>query len=495
MTSRAVGRWLLAGPAGTAAFLLAAEILRGPRTRRYLFTRVERRLRERLADPPVPPPWRARDRERTLLALGALRSLDRTLARGTLSPHVLRAIVRLWGRAGLVPNRATRSGRRFARHHGAPPPWFLVLAPTQACNLRCPDCYAEAGADVHLPWPVLDRVLAEASERWDARLVVLSGGEPLLYRSEGHDVLDLVARHRRFLYLMFTNGTLITPDVAHRLGKLGNLTPAISVEGGEGTTDRRRGAGTFRQIEQAMAHLRAHGVPFGISVTVTRDNVDEVLSESFLDLFFERQGAFYGFLFHYMPIGRRPNLDRMLTPAERVELWRRSWDVVERRGIFLFDFWNSGPVVQGCLAAGREGGYLYIDWNGDVFPCVFVPYRGANVIEAFARGESLDDVWEAPLFSRLRGWQRSYGYGAPAPTRDGDWLRPCPMRDHHVELQGLLQDLPASASPLLDPELSTALDAFGAQLATLTTPIWREHYLSDNGRSYSRRRSSRSLSR
>ncbi|GAB4304569.1 MAG: hypothetical protein Kow0097_01650 [Candidatus Bipolaricaulota bacterium] len=481
MALPAAGRRLLAGPLGTPAVLLAAEILRGPRTRRYLLTRVERRLRERLAHPPVPPPWRARDRERTLLALGALRSLDRTLARGTLSPHVLRAIVPLWGRAGLVANRETRQGRRFAREHRAPPPWFLVLAPTQACNLRCPDCYAAAGANVHLPWPILDRVLAEARERWDARLVVLSGGEPLLYGSEGHDVLDLVARHRRFLYLMFTNGTLITPEVAQKLAVLGNLTPAISVEGDEEETDRRRGKGTFRRIQQAMAYLRTHGVPFGISVTVTRDNVGAVLSDAFLDLFFEEEGAFYGFLFHYMPIGRGPEVSQMITPQERVELWRRSWDTVEKRGIFLFDFWNSGPVVQGCLAAGREGGYLYIDWNGDVFPCVFVPYRGANVVEAYARGETLDEVWEAPLFARLRDWQRGYGYGAPTPARDGDWLRPCPMRDHHAELRELLHGLPDNSLPVPDPDVAAALDAFDAELATLTTPIWRERYLGGGG--------------
>lgn len=479
MRGRALRR-LLAGPAGTPNLLLGTELLRTQRARRLLLGTVEGSLRRRLLDPPVPPGWQARAREPTLLLLGALRSLERSLDRGILSPHVLRVITVLWARAALVPNGETRAGRRFARAHGAPPPWFLVLAPTQACNLRCPDCYAEGGGDVHLPWSVLERVVAEAQERWDARLVVLSGGEPLLYRSAGHDALDLVARHRRLLYLMFTNGTLITPDVARRLGELGNLTPAISVEGAEEATDRRRGKGTFRRVRKSMALLREHGVPFGISVTVTRENFAEVLSEPFLDLYFGEEGAFYGFLFHYMPIGRSPDLARMITPEERLALWRRSWEAVERRGIFLFDFWNSGPVVQGCLAAGREGGYLYVDWNGDVFPCVFVPYRGANVVQAFARGESLDDVWESPLFAWLRAWQRSHGYGAPAPTPEGDWLRPCPIRDHHAELRSLLRSFPGEEFPPPDPKLCTALDAFDADLEKLTRPIWERHYLGQN---------------
>ncbi|HNR24091.1 MAG TPA: hypothetical protein PKG50_01490 [Candidatus Bipolaricaulis anaerobius] len=36
MTPRAVGKWLLAGPAGPPALLLEAELLRRPQTWRYV---------------------------------------------------------------------------------------------------------------------------------------------------------------------------------------------------------------------------------------------------------------------------------------------------------------------------------------------------------------------------------------------------------------------------------------------------------------------------
>lgn len=99
------------------------------------------------------------------------------------------------------------------------------------------------------------------------------------------------------------------------------------------------------------------------------------------------------------------------------------------------------------------------------------PVPGANVVQAFARGESLDDAWEAPLFGPLRAWERSRGYGAPAPTAEGDWLRPCPIRDHHAELRSLLGSLPGDGFPSPDPALSAALDALDEELAPLTDPI------------------------
>lgn len=177
------------------------------------------------------------------------------------------------------------------------------------------------------PRPILDRVLAEGRERWDARLVVLSGGPPSSTRRRD-DVLDLVARHRRFLYLLFTNGTLITLDVAQRLGKLGNLTPAISVEG----VKRSRTVGGEREVPRHPASNDVSPSTRGSVRDLPHRDLGqrgEVLSDPFLDLFFEEEGAFYGILLRYLPIGRRPDLNRMLTPhsrsscgGDRGTLWR-----------------------------------------------------------------------------------------------------------------------------------------------------------------------------
>ena len=239
----------------------------------------------------------------------------------------------------------------------------------------------------------------------------------------------------------------------------------------------------FDRVLEAMACLREAGLPFGISMTATRDNCAELMSDELLDLYFGEQGAFYGFIFQYMPLGRGYTPDAMPTPQQRVELWRRSWEVIASKRYFLFDFWNHGSLVRGCMAAGRESGYLYVDWHGQVMPCVFAPYAVANVQDLYARSGTLDDAWRSPFFETIRRWQRRYGFGQAEPPPGGDWLRPCPIRDHYrlfrrwVERCQLQPEDEAAGQALRDPAYYHGLVAYGQELERLTQGIWQEEYL------------------
>lgn len=432
--------------------------------------------------------WRKIDEQYRWIARAALHSLDRSMAKRVLSPHVARVIIELWARAFFPSNDRMLAARRFREAHGCTPPWFLVISPARSCNLRCTGCYANSGPQsgrpeaAGLPWDVLDRIMTEARELWGVPLFVFSGGEPLTYRSQGKDLLDAVEKHRDCLFLMFTNGTLITPETARRLEELGNLTPSLSVEGVREETDQRRGSGVFDRVLDAMARLREAGVPFGISMTATRTNCEQLLSDRLLDYYFEELGAFYAFIFQYMPIGRLPELDWMPTPDQRIPFWERSWEVVRRRRFLLLDFWNHGPLVEGCIAAGRERGYLHIDWNGDVMPCVFLPYAAANLPEIYNRGGNLNDAWLAPFLGEVRRWQRDHGYGNQ-PGRDGNWMLPCPFRDHFatfrrwIESPGARPQEGVAHAALADDAFCERLLDYGAKQAGPVQRLWEEEYL------------------
>jgi MoaA/NifB/PqqE/SkfB family radical SAM enzyme len=453
--------------------LLQTSVLQAP-----LFRILDRRLNHALARS-----LGRIQRERLLMIRAIAASVSRLTTNRQVSSHVLRVISRLWGRVWLGSWRERPQAKRFQRKFGATPPWFLVVAPTQACNLHCDDCYADANASKnYLSWPVLNRILTEAQSLWAAPLVVFSGGEPLAYCDQGKGIWDLLENHHELLSLVFTNGTLVDRTVAQRMASLGNVTPAVSVEGLQQRTDARRGPGTFQRILEAMALLRSSGVPFGISVTVTAENLMEVTSDEFLEFFFTQQGAFYGFLFHYMPIGRAPDFRSVPTPAQRLQLWRRTWKIIEEKRFFLFDFWNHGPIADGCLSAGRGGGYLYINGDGKVMPCVFAPYSAANMVEIYRTGGNLNDAWRSPLFSAIRQWQENYRVGR-GPETEGNLLSPCPIRDHYPifrEWIDKLQPQPenqAAQDALVDSQYAASLSAYGQDFACISTPVWQKEYL------------------
>ena len=261
-----------------------------------------------------------------------------------------------------------------------------MISPGKACNLRCVGCYANSGAHrERLDWATFERTVREAYETWGTRAFVISGGEPLAWRDGSRSFLDLAERFPDCFFIMYTNGTLIDDAVAKRLGRMGNVSPALSIEGMKERTDARRGDGVFDKVLAAMERLKREGVITGVSLTATRLNSDEILSDEVVETFFDRIGASYAFVFHYMPIGRSFTLDLMMTPEQRLRLFERVWWLVRNRHIFIADFWNSATATNGCLAAGRAGGYFHVNWNGDVSPCVFFPYSPVNVKEVFAR--------------------------------------------------------------------------------------------------------------
>uniref|UniRef100_A0A7C6AAL3 Radical SAM protein n=1 Tax=candidate division WOR-3 bacterium TaxID=2052148 RepID=A0A7C6AAL3_UNCW3 len=365
-------------------------------------------------------------------------------------------------------------------------PGFLVLSPGKRCNLRCPDCYANSASENNiLDFAVLNRIVTEAKEFWGVRFFVISGGEPFIYRSQGKGILDLAKAHPDSLFLVYTNGTLITEAVAKELAALANITPAISVEGMQKNTDARRGNGTFEKILQAMANLRAAQVPFGLSLTATRYNIPEILSDHFLDFFFNQQDAAYAWLFHYMPMGRNPNPDAMPTPEQRIWLWQRTWQIIKEKKIMIADFWNHGTVSQGCLSAGRSGGYFHIDWNGDITPCVFFPYASANINEIYQNGGNLNDVLATPLFRSIRQWQEDYGYQKRVLTDETDWLRPCPIRDHYEAAYRIIKQCnpkTTDSSPqgaLTDWNYYNQMADYSQKLQKTINKIWQEEYLSN----------------
>jgi len=307
---------------------------------------------------------------------------------------------------------------RYKDKHGEYPPFFLTISPTMACNLRCTGCYAwQYNKGEELSFEEMDRILTEAKEELGVYFVTLSGGEPTMYRH----LWDVVEKHNDMFFQMYTHGHNIDEAAARRIAELGNLYPAISIEGGQPETDARRGPGAYRKVLDAMGRLHEAGALYGFSVTHTRYNHDAVCGGEFFDDMVEH-GAAFGWFFQYIMYGKDPNPELVPTAEQRYERLEAVWRFRREKPLLVFDFWNDGECVQGCLAWGRK--YVHIIPSGYVEPCVFVHFAKENI-----REKSLVEILQSPAFKEARRRQ---------PFTD-DLRRPCPVIDHPDVLKEIVE--------------------------------------------------------
>ncbi len=323
-----------------------------------------------------------------------------------LNPKARTCLVRnLYGNAWFL-SRPTRA--KFVDRHGYQPPYIIVFDVTARCNLKCEGCWAAMyGKREDLPYELLERAITEAEEEMGIHFFVFSGGEPTL-RGE---LLDLYRDHSDSQFQIYTNGTLIDREMAAAFADCGNVMPMLSIEGDQLLTDQRRGEGIHGKVMDAMDNLRAEGVLFGFSATGTRKNAETIMSDRFVELMIEK-GCLYGWYFQYIPIGRNPNLDLMITPRQREHMRTRVYELRNEYPIFLSDFWNDGTEVNGCMAGGKR--YFHVNNNGDVEPCVFCHFAVDSI-----KNTTLAEALKHPLFRAIRE-------GIPY---DGNLLRPCMLID------------------------------------------------------------------
>lgn len=158
----------------------------------------------------------------------------------------------------------------------------LELELSRACNLRCIYCYAESGAALknELRLDEIYRVIDQARDLGARKIIVLGGGEPLLY-PELLKVLDHVLG-RGMQADLFTNGTLIDDVMAAEL-YLRKVAVSMKMNSlGARVQDELAGrAGAMAAIQRGLAALLAAGYPdeahvLGVESIICGQNYHEI---------------------------------------------------------------------------------------------------------------------------------------------------------------------------------------------------------------------------
>lgn len=291
--------------------------------------------------------------------------------------------------------KAAAQKRSKSNERGISVPPFLIASIATKCNLHCAGCYARANRTC-MDEPSKEEM---SSERWGKlfseahslgiSFVLLAGGEPL----ERVDVLQEAAKIPELVFPVFTNGTLFTPAMLERFNQHRNLIPVISIEGNRQQTDHRRGESVFETIRQTMKNMACLGIFYGVSITVTKENLDTVTENAFISSLKEI-GCHLVFFVEYVPAdgNTKPALDekdRSVLETRKNELKAHYSDMV------ILSFPGDEKELGGCLAAGR--GFFHITASGDAEPCPFSPYSDINL-----KNSSLQTALDSTLFRQIR---------------------------------------------------------------------------------------------
>lgn len=339
-------------------------------------------------------------------------------------------------------------------------PMSVLISPLMRCNYHCVGCYAQNYTkEDDMPEEVFEKIIKEGEEMGVVIYTIL-GGEPLLIFDR---IYKIFKKYNDTAYAQFfTNGSLLTEDIAEKLQELGNIFVQFSIEGFEKETDERRGEYSFERTIKAMDICQKYGIPHGFSVCYTNKNADVTTSDEFIDLMIEK-GCIWGWYFLYMPVfGEKEDISLMPSPEQRYNLWKRHFELRNEKPIVLIDFWGDAPLVGGCIA-GKY--YIHINTKGDVEPCIFTHFAMDNI-----KNKHLKEIMAAPLFKKYREIQ---------PYCE-NLLLPCPLIDHPKIIRELVEEFnlypthPQAENFIC--HLGSKIDEYARKVHQLMDKVWKENY-------------------
>lgn len=287
---------------------------------------------------------------------------------------------------------------------------WLIVATTDACNLRCTGCYAKpVWAHRHVPFSRLEYIASEAERIGVETIVVVGWGEPFYNRKDKTNLFRLARHYSGMNFSVFTNGTLISEEDVAVMDRLGNVILLLSLDGLEETNDARRGRGVFQRVGYTARLLQQRHMIFGISVTVTSANYREVTSAEFVDTM-QSWGAIWVLYLRFSsyPVHSEGS-GLALSPGQLAEFCGLIASARDRQPMPLIDADETEMRLGGCQA--QQGKLAFVDAvTGRVSGCIKLPLAPVSL-----------NLFEDPVPGRLAELLQNDHFGQFWKQFPGGW--------------------------------------------------------------------------
>ena len=244
---------------------------------------------------------------------------------------------------------------------------------TNKCNLQCQGCWVSQTNPAHeLDLETLDKIIND-SKKQGVYFYGILGGEPLLHKG----LFEIFQRHQDCYFLLFTNGMLLTEEVADKIYEAGNVSPLISIEGDEIVSDVRRGGKeVYSKTLQGIKNCRDRKIIIGTATSVCKTNIDTLAKREFLDELIDF-GVHYHWYYIYRPVGPNPTPELALSKEEVYQLRKFMVDIRSEVPLMVVDsYWDHDGEA---LCAGATGIGHHISPEGYVEVCPPIQFASEKI--------------------------------------------------------------------------------------------------------------------
>ena len=277
---------------------------------------------------------------------------------------------------------------------------------TSKCNAFCKHCYNDSGinntVDAMTPdnWVNFSKYIANNGGVFEC---LLSGGEPLLLGDKLFEIMD-VLHNDGTIFLVMTNGYLLTYELANKLQKYQYHWFQVSIDGSKKEYHDwfRQFNGNWDNAVNGAKAIANNGIPLKIAHCVTPYNLNDI--DEMCDLAYSIGATSImigGISFSGRVIN---NLDLLLSPLE-VEHMKVKIDENRERYQGKMKVKSTNSVINGLInhskrprsgAVIRPNGDVRIDgsslalhlpvaWHHDLIPCRYIIIRLPEIHDARIR--------------------------------------------------------------------------------------------------------------
>ncbi len=247
---------------------------------------------------------------------------------------------------------------------------------TARCNLRCRPCYintppqSREALAKELTTTEVFRILDQLADA-GCLCLLLTGGEPLL-RTDFPD-LYLYAKRKGLFLSLFTNGTLITPEIADMFAQWPPKAIEITVYGSSEDVyeEVTRVRGSYARCMRGIELLRERDLPLGLKTIAITTNVHDLPK-------IKRFADDLGVNFRFDPVmnprldGDPAPLEFRISPEDSVALDRWDMNRIESMREFVKRFFGAPRAPENLYncAAGLDN--FHIDSCGAMSACLMI---------------------------------------------------------------------------------------------------------------------------